>query len=413
MHCLAINPHGVPVLAMVVPRRASLAGRKASHSFAGRVNRGRAGHLAALGPQPSTGRMGIAQFSSTGSKHLGNVLENTRTSALPLSRSPSLSKPSRRSGLSDIQMHDGARGWDLSHELALFHFREDGEFDERTLPMSEILHTLGLTPSTSFLRKVRSTQIQKVICEGSTIFLTLGDFRAFIAAEQVFLFGTHRTLIKDQANVLKWALSLGDTKWTGGADAAETHSRATALPYEMRALETMLAAVTDTHESRLGVLAPVIAGMLSKLEAEDTVAVGIVQSAEREEVLLQKLLPLTKATETFRLAVHETRDALSQLLQCEFELAQMQLSWRKDTGKDQPTKEEAYFLSQRTRQVLATTERCGLQHTSRVLAARNDPFARVYSSVRQLPSLSHCTLVWKNSLTLAAACFQRARGNRE
>jgi hypothetical protein len=317
-----------------------------------------------------------ARFLSSGSRQGDTALEN-RTSARSvhhtLRRSPSLVNPSKRSGLSDIGMHNGARGWDLSHELTLFHFGEDGEFEERTMPLSKILHRLGLAPSTSFLRKIRSTQIQKVICEGSTIFVTLGDFRAFIGAEQIFLFGTHRPVIKDQANELKWALSSGDTKWTGGADAAATHSPATELPYEMRALETMLAAVTDTHESRLGVLAPVIAGMLSKLEAEDTVAVGIVQSAEREEVLLQKLLPLTKATETFRLAVHETRDALSHLLQCEFELAQMQLSWRRDTGKDQPTKDEAYFLSQRSRQVLATTERCGL-HAACMLAARSHPF---------------------------------------
>jgi hypothetical protein len=271
-----------------------------------------------------------------------------------LVRSPSLVNTGRRSGLSDIGMHDGttARGWDLSHQLSLFHFGADGTFAERTMPLSEILSSLDLTPSTSFLRKVRSTQIQKVICEGSTIFVTLGDhFRAFVGAEQMFLFGTHRGIIREHASELEWALASGPrgTTSVGGGDVAGHANR---LPYEMRALETMLAAVTDTHEARLGVLAPVIAGMLSKLEAEGTVAVGIVQSAEREEVLLQKLLPLTKATETFRLAVHETRDALTQLLQCEFELAQMQLSWRRDTGTDQPTKDEAYFLSQRTRQVL-------------------------------------------------------------
>ena len=286
--------------------------------------------------------------------------------AYPLGRSPSLVDPTSRSGLSDIGMHDGttARGWDLSHQLSLFLFAADGTFVERTMPLSDILADLDLAPSTSFLRKVRSTQIQKITCEGKTIFVTLGDFRAFIGAEQLYLFGTHRPLIREQAGELEWALSSNKNRQSGGHATQQTESgHVIELPYEMRALETMLAAVTDTHEARLGVLAPVIAGMLSKLEAEGTVAVGIVQSAEREEVLLQKLLPLTKATENFRLAVHETRDALSQLLQCEFELAQMQLSWRRDTGIDQPTRDEAYLLSQRTRQVLATTERCGVRST--------------------------------------------------
>lgn len=60
----------------------------------------------------------------------------------------------------------------------------------------------------------------------------------------------------------------------------------------------MLAAVTDKHEAELNVLAPVITAMLGKLESEGTTEVGVVQSAEREEVLLQKLLPLTKTIET-------------------------------------------------------------------------------------------------------------------
>ena len=107
-------------------------------------------------------------------------------------------------------------------------------------------------------------------------------------------------------------------------------------------------------------------------------------------MLLQKLLPLTKTMENFRLAVYETRCALSDLLQvirtnktssvlrcqvqtetppnicqdrlgtnifpreslikqcsvflqCEYELAQMQLSWRRQEGQDnEPTKDEAY-----------------------------------------------------------------------
>ena len=37
--------------------------------------------------------------------------------------------------------------------------------------------------------------------------------------------------------------------------------------------------------------------------------------------------------------------------------AQMRLTWRRDTGTDQPSKEQAYTLSQQTRKVLATTER--------------------------------------------------------
>jgi hypothetical protein len=108
-------------------------------------------------------------------------------------------------------------------------------------------------------------------------------------------------------------------------------------------------------------------------------------------VLLQKLLPLTKTMENFRLAVYETRCALSDLLQvirtnktssvlrcqvqtetppnicqdrlgtnifpreslikqcsvflqCEYELAQMQLSWRRQEGQDNEpvTKDDAY-----------------------------------------------------------------------
>ena len=300
-------------------------------------------------------------FSSETKSSIGQDAGGVGQSAHNLTRSSSALHPSSRSGLSDISMHDASngrdRGWDLSHQLNLFHFGADGSFAQRTMSLSTILHKLDIAPSTSFLRKVRSTQIQKLVCEGTTIFVTLGDVRAFISAEQVFLFGTERVLIKEQANELEWALGSNHTKRIRDEYADESRGRATELPYEMRALETMLAAVADVHEARLGVLAPVIGAMLTKLEGEGTVAVGIVQSAEREEVLLQKLLPLTKATETFRLAVQETRDALSQLLQCEFELAQMQLSWRRDNDQDHPTKEEAYYLSQRTRQVLATTER--------------------------------------------------------
>ena len=52
--------------------------------------------------------------------------------------------------------------------------------------------------------------------------------------------------------------------------------------------------------------------------------------AEREEVLLQRVLPITKTIETFRLDVSETRAALQDALTSEYELAQMQLSWRRD-----------------------------------------------------------------------------------
>lgn len=298
-----------------------------------------------------------------------------------------------RSGLSDIGMHDGSggRGWDLSHKLSLFHFRPNGAFEERTMPLADILQDLQLAASTSFLRKIRSTQIQKIICEGRTIFVTLGDFRAFIGADQVFLFGTQRPLMRDHASDLEWALRAKETRWTTKEiDEPETGGPTNDLPYEMRALETILAAVTDIHEARLGVLCPVIAGMLSKLETDGTIVVGIVQSAEREEVLLQKLLPLTKATETFRLAVHETRDALCQLMRCEYELAQMQLSWRGDHGKDQPTKDEAYFLSQRTRQVLATTERCGLFDGCLILVLN---ISRVTDTCLASLPIEHCDVV--------------------
>jgi hypothetical protein len=179
----------------------------------------------------------------------GTVVEGTPIHLV--GRSASLIDPGSRSGLSDIAMHPvGEQGtlgrWDLSHQLQLFDFGPDGAYAERMLPLSTILQDLGLTASTSFLRKVRATQIQKVTCEGNTIFITLGDLRAFIAADRVLLFGTQRPLVREHARELEHALSETAALSDGPAAAAS------GLPYEMRALETMLAAVTDMHEARLG-----------------------------------------------------------------------------------------------------------------------------------------------------------------
>ena len=279
------------------------------------------------------------------------------------------------SGLSEIGRGRGEGGqpWDLSHELELFDFAEDGTCTERVMALADILSQLDLVASTSFLRKVRATQIPKVICERRCIFVTLGDVRALIAHDRALLFGVQRPHVRKHALELSSALSVSCPSRDGAGLSP--------IPFEMRVLELMLASVTDSHETQLGVLAPVIAAMLRKLEDDDLGGTGVAAHAEREEVLLQRVLPITKTIETFRLDVSETRAALQDALTSEYELAQMQLSWRRDNVRtvphallaashvallsdrasaeqeDQPSREDAYVLSQMTRRVLATTER--------------------------------------------------------
>ena len=227
------------------------------------------------------------------------------------------------SGLSEIGRGRGEGGqpWDLSHELELFDFAEDGTCTEHVMALADILSELDLVASTSFLRKVRATQIPKVICERRCIFVTLGDVRALIAHDRALLFGVQRPHVRKHALELSSALSVSCPSRDGAGSP---------IPFEMRVLELMLASVTDSHETQLGVLAPVIAAMLRKLEDDDLGGTGVAAHAEREEVLLQRVLPITKTIETFRLDVSETRAALQDALTSEYELAQMQLSWRRD-----------------------------------------------------------------------------------
>ena len=163
----------------------------------------------------------------------------TRQGTVPgaLERSASHIDPGSRSGLSDISMaldESGMRRWVLTLELELMDLDANGRVTETVLPLSQILDDLDLPASISFLRKVRATQIQKIICEGRTIFLTLGDLRAIISADRVLLFGTRRPMVKDQAMDLSSALSVNKPV-PNNQDQHEDYSiNDNGLPYEMR-----------------------------------------------------------------------------------------------------------------------------------------------------------------------------------
>ena len=204
--------------------------------------------------------------------------------------------------LSQIRTGRGGRGrFDLSQELSLYVFERDGSYDETVMTLGSILATLGLPVSTSFLRQVRATQIPKLLFwpgrsedSGGAILLTLGHQRALLNHERVLLFGVGKPEVEDFAKRLSVTLQRGhgagphleaqcpelrpaELRGAGMPNEKVAEAlrqklaEADVLPFEMRALEAMLANVADTHESRLEVLAPVILAMLKNINESSTV----------------------------------------------------------------------------------------------------------------------------------------------
>jgi hypothetical protein len=215
-----------------------------------------------------------------------------------------------------------------------------------------VLADVGIPSRLSVLRIIRATQIQKIFVLNQTIVITLGSVRALVTADRCLLFspnrpaGTDFMLNRLQPMVQRWSAGLPIVgKFDAATSNAESHASAT---FELVVLEAVMGEVCDSFERRLEVLGPVVLAVLrnlsspGKLEPHLLGRAGLKNTAfarwrqnvtgwdleDREEALLQRLLPLSNSLEVFRVQVQETRDAIQTALSERSELAQMQLSWQ-------------------------------------------------------------------------------------
>lgn len=165
----------------------------------------------------------------------------------------------------------------------------------------------GLLPRD--LRKIDSSLLPSIMIRPSAILINFLHLRVLIKHNRVLVFDTYGTTDTYQQSVFMYDLE-GKLMQNGGD-----------LPYEFRALEAVLVAVTTGLESEFnGVQEPVM-NVLRELE----------EDIDRDK--LRYLLIYSKRLGTFEQKARLVRDALDELLEADDDLAAMYLT-EKASGKE-------------------------------------------------------------------------------
>lgn len=173
----------------------------------------------------------------------------------------------------------------------------------------------GLMPRD--LRKlwVPSIIVPHILVRKNSILVNLLHIRALIKADTILLFDVYGSTDSYTQSVFMYDL---EGKLRQGSKAMG------GLPYEMRALESILISVTAALEAEMKVLQELVITLLGELE----------EDIDRDKLRL--LLIYSKKLSTFEQKAKLIRDALEEILEADDDLADMYLT-EKMAGKIRPT----------------------------------------------------------------------------
>ena len=194
-----------------------------------------------------------------------------------------------------------------------------GEFKK-----SELIAKYGLLPRD--LRKIDSSLLPHVLVRKSSILLNLLHLRVLIQADRVLVFDAYGSTDSYTQSLFMYDLE--------GKLRQKIDTRAsTYLPYEFRALEAVLMSVTSGLEAEfVGVRGPVV-NVLRDLE----------EDIDRDK--LRHLLIHSKKLGSFEQKARLVRDAISDLLDADDDLAAMYLSERsQNVERDEDNHQEVEML---------------------------------------------------------------------
>lgn len=167
------------------------------------------------------------------------------------------------------------------------------------------LFQYGLLPRD--LRKIDSSNLPHILVRQSAILLNLLHLRVLIKHDRVLLFDVYGSRTSYSQSAFMYDLQgklqqKGSTTLTGG------------LPYEFRALETVLTSVTSELEADFEAVREPVMHILSELEDD----------IDRQK--LRVLLILSKRVSTFEQKAKLVRDAIDDLLDADDDLSAMYLT---------------------------------------------------------------------------------------
>ncbi|RDW92286.1 hypothetical protein BP5796_01680 [Coleophoma crateriformis] len=198
----------------------------------------------------------------------------------------------------------------------------NGEFKK-----SELIAKYGLLPRD--LRKIDSSVLPHILVRPSAILINLLHLRVLIKADRVLVFDAYGTTDSYTQSVFMYDLE-------GKLRQKQNSPSAGGLPYEFRALESVLISVTTALESEFeGVREPVVR-VLRELE----------EDIDRDK--LRNLLIYSKKLGTFEQKATLVRDAIDELLEADDDLAAMYLTEKNHDlirGEDDHTEVEMLLES--------------------------------------------------------------------
>ncbi|KAH8811522.1 hypothetical protein F5884DRAFT_668356 [Xylogone sp. PMI_703] len=176
----------------------------------------------------------------------------------------------------------------------------NGEFKK-----SELIAKYGLLPRD--LRKIDSSSLPHILVRPSAILINLLHLRVLIKADRVLVFDVFGSTDSYTQSVFMYDLE-------GKLRQKQNSPSAGGLPYEFRALESVLISVTSGLEAEFeGVREPVVQ-VLRELE----------EDIDREK--LRNLLIYSKKLGTFEQKAKLVRDAIDELLEADDDLSAMYLT---------------------------------------------------------------------------------------
>lgn len=189
------------------------------------------------------------------------------------------------------------------------------------------LQQYGLLPRD--LRKIDSIAIPHILVRPSAILINFLHLRVLIKADRVLVFDAYGSTDSYAQSVFMYDLE-------GKLRQKQNSPSAGGLPYEFRALESVLISVTSGLEAEFeGVRAPVVQ-VLRELE----------EDIDREK--LRNLLIYSKRLGTFEKKATLVRDAIDELLEADDDLSAMYLTEKRHDlfrGEDDHTEVEMLLES--------------------------------------------------------------------
>ncbi|KFH43287.1 Mitochondrial inner membrane magnesium transporter-like protein [Hapsidospora chrysogenum ATCC 11550] len=177
----------------------------------------------------------------------------------------------------------------------------DGEFKK-----SELIAKYGLLPRD--LRKIDSSNLPHILVRPSAILLNLLHLKVLIKHDRVLLFDVYGSKTSYSQSAFMYDLQ-GKLQ-----QKSPSLSASGGLPYEFRALETVLTSVTSELEADFEAVREPVMHILSELEDD----------IDRQK--LRMLLILSKRVSTFEQKAKLVRDAIEELLEADDDLAAMYLT---------------------------------------------------------------------------------------